>query len=409
VINEIKEYLIFDKAQKYEVMRSNNKIKEIKKEIFKKIDKNAQQFYNRNIRYLFDNLLYGSIDKTLIFCLSFLEELGVSEDEYIDIILQSIETIFKDKSAEVNKGSVHSLLVRHVAHCFSPGFAPKYFFTCDYVKDFHLIYLNETCTWQVSNLGNYFLRLNIMDALSFIIVLLIISNHIYMSAEEKIGKIRTWINGAKIYLQEVRHVFGNDIYRGFGLFENIFDKISLTLYGEVILNNIVKNYGKYATIIQTLLESELLGDFMYYSPEVFAEALDIFKTSPIIDEQFIKKFEISINYYKSGDYELAYNLLIPQVEELINIALVKANIDYSKTRGLAEKFKLLEDKGILKDNTSLKMLVRSVRNYVVHGEKIEDIRLFIPLYQVIVFYMVREIKIMANFFSKPQECTCDIG
>jgi hypothetical protein len=110
-----------------------------------------------------------------------------------------------------------------------------------------------------------------------------------------------------------------------------------------------------------------------------------------VDNKFIKSFERSLEHYKSGQPIEAIRILVPQFEELTNVSLKNADIDFSSARGLADKFKLLSI-----DDPSLS-IIRSIRNMFAHGaERAEEIQLYIPLYQFIVSYIVKLVDILSH-------------
>lgn len=377
--------------------------KRIKEFIYKFINENNLILSNKDVsQFLIDYLNRDNFKNRIRYAIIKLNEFGINQDNYFYFITESIKKFLLndgDLNVELHHNQIkevnlNELIINELTNCFKVWYYPRDIFYIDFSENRQLTIrdsLNKS--WHVSNLGNYFIKLPLFEAISFLLAIEVVLNN-----DKEYSKF--------INMEMIDRLLGNQENNGrrfygepyslkaLGIIEKNHSGYQnrLTEFGKKVVEGIKDSYEKYKNLILFLLESESTG-LNFDESDDLEEFSSWLKSSWILKESQKKTIRKVLSLYKEDYYFESLNLLYPQLEGALNNALDEINISADSLSGMQNKVEKLKKEKILTSKTSTGLEVFRSRNKFMHGNVIEeDSETLKPLFSLVMTYFRKVVK-----------------
>lgn len=387
----------------------------LKQFVYSFINENNNILKNDTTGYfLIDYLNRDNFKNRIKYTVIKLNEFGIKKEKHFYFISESIKILLQhdgDSNAHLYQNRVKEikldeLIINELANCFRLWYYPRDIFYIDFSEKRQLIIKNShNKSWQVSNLGNYFMKLPTFEAVAFLLAIeIVLNNDKGYSRFVNIDIINKLWNDTE---PNDCRFFGEPYsLKALGVIENNQlnndSKIQnqLTEFGKKIIIVIKENFERYKDLILFLLESESAGVNFAESDDL-QELFSGFEDSWILEKSQKKTIKKAFTLYEEKFYLESLSLLYPQLEGALNNALKKRNISPDSLTGMQNKVEKLKKEKILSSKTSTGIEIFTSRNKFLHGNIIEeDSEILKPLFNLVIVYFKKIIKEIESNLKK---------
>ena len=325
--------------------------------------------------------------KRLRYCYIKLNEFEIPDKERLPYIIEAIDYAihYDRKNGSIihsrkrgQKVSIKEMFTEELANCFQPWYYPEDIFRIEFAFERQLININPASrSWNISNIGNYFLKTSVFEAIAFLCSLEIIltsdnynSKFIsrdvlnYLLEPEKKSRFNHRISRIRPHTLKLFGLISDKSYP-----RN--DEIKLTDFGNKILRYVKSNLDNFKEVILFLMEAETVG-FKYNNLQNTTEFSNFIDSSNLLDSKIKTQIKNALKQYNEENYIEALRIIYPILEGVLNLGMIKINLKPTDYKGMMGKVEKLEKEGILSYKVSSGLEVFASRNKVLHGNMIDS-------------------------------------
>jgi len=390
---------------KNHILFSNNDLS-----LFKQVKSFSLQFLKDNEalinktehkHFLVDLLNRNNFKNRINYAIVKLNEYEIEKGDYYFYITEGIKYFLTEKENYLTaifhkekKINAKDLVIMDISNCFQNWYFPRDEYYIKFLDERQLIHkdsLNKS--WQISNLGNYFIRLSTFDAVAFLCGIEVVINNDkgysrFINLESIDALLNTNENEYKDW--NIRKHFHASSYtlRALGIVENDYQNRGIiTKFGVKVLDRVKKNFEDYNALILFLLESEASG-VNFSELGVESELEKWYESSTILKNDQKKSIDHALLIYKQNNYLDGLRIVYPLLEGTLDSALHELNIEPSSLKGMQNKVEKLKKEKLISSKTSTGIEIFSSRNKILHGNIIEeDSETLKPLFVLVIGYL----------------------
>jgi len=354
----------------------------LKNFVFQKAIQQDIRFSEKHWRYSSfagDLLDRERFERRIRYCIIKLREFSIPETEYFEYISQALlitlEHIRKNSPASSQQRtelSIQKLLIEEIAKCFEIWYYPPDVLYYEIATEHQLATFDHTDhKWRLTGVGRYILQLSPFDVIIFLCALEVIFSHRRINSrylsEETLEKLSKSENSLRNQLRR----FPSSL-RLYGIIDPSSDEPTITDFGRRIISKVSANLNVLKDTIMLLTESEVGGFSFSANMDVINEIKERVKTSSILIKDQKDSIELAVNLFVTGKYLDSLKVFYPNVEGLLNLALMKAGLPVENIIGMKAKIERLEKENVLSSKLSTWAEVVTSRNKILHGNILND-------------------------------------
>lgn len=347
----------------------------------------------RRSSFFEDVLSTDRFEKRIRYCIIKLREFGIPDVDYFAYISQALSLVIekesrRQKSRQSNTTTLETLLVAELARCFEIWYYPSEVQYYEIVAEHQLADFDYTLQkWRLTSVGRYVINLPSFEMIVFLCALEVIlgrkgANSRYMNAET----LNRLLEMKPVESIPRRHYYERlpISLRWFGIMDAVSEKPVITDFGRKVLVKVSSNLESLRDTILLLTESELGGVRFSENQDLINQIRERTRQSQNIADDQKNSIESAVNLFTSGHYLDSLRLFYPNIEAVLNNALIKMKLRPNDFKGMKEKVQRLEKEQALSTRLGTWAEVVASRNKVVHGNLVEeDAELVKPLFYFI--------------------------
>lgn len=348
--------------------------------------------------YLFEEFNEGFFDEGIRVVNIYLARLGITDPADLEDILQRVvdnrldEHVFRDHGPrEQRVDTAEDAIVASAQEVWEEGgsstsrayaFArQRLLITWDYRHD----------RWQTTNLGRFFLELNLFQATCFLLTIdMVLSTgqhdfrHLSQTQLEPLLQPQESRTPHLIPLhRETLQRMG--VLRG----EDWYDEANLTPVGRAVLEQILSSDNLLRDTAVLLLQSEELG-LAYSGFEAEMQRLNDALESPLIDDTNRQSIRNVLALWRQGQFADGLRILFPSIEAIINSLLRSIGEEPARHRGWRSKAEVLAEHDLISADVASALDVIASRNAMLHGDFVPpEPEYALPICQLATMYLRR--------------------
>jgi len=344
-------------------------------------------------QFISDLLNRDNFAKRLKYCVIKLNEFDIPKNNQVDLIKNAIEFFLQNPNFNQyrsNEKTFNELFIAEISNCFKNWYYPEDMFFKEFAQERQLIYLNPNKkSWQISNIGSYFVKTSIFESIALLCALEIIFSSESRNNQFLTNKLLDTLLEAKQSIKLERFQRFPQSIRALGIIYDSNDcesnEIVITDFGQKVLQYVKNKIDKYKDLVLFLLESDISG-FQFNNENETDVFIDLVNNSKILIVDQRESIKNALLLYKNEKYLDSLRILFPLLESILDLAIVKIGLNPPDFKGMQSKVEKLQKENFISAKISTGLEIAS-RNKILHGNLIDnDDETLKPLFNLIQSY-----------------------